>query len=96
MDKETLRIQMLAGIITENEYKAKLGEGKMKKFRFETEVEQTIVFEYEIEANSLEEALEQLRTGEHRGEGVNLRDNIHWETEVITAEEQLTGRRKVK
>ena len=29
----------------------------MKKFRFETEVEQTIVFEYEIEANSLEEAL---------------------------------------
>lgn len=68
----------------------------MKKFRFETEVEQTIVFEYEIEANSLEEALEQLRTGEHREEGINLRENIHWQTEVITVEEQLKGRRKVK
>ena len=68
----------------------------MKKFRFETEVEQTIVFEYEIEANSLEEALYQLQTGEHREEGINLRENIHWQTEVITVEEQLKGRRKSK
>ena len=68
----------------------------MKKFRFETEVEQTIVFEYEIEANSLEEALYQLQTGEHREEGIKLRENIHWQTEVITVEEQLKGRRKIK
>ena len=68
----------------------------MKKFRFETEVETTTVLEYEIEANSLEEAIEQLRTGEHRFEGINLRENTHWETEVITVEEQLKGSRKTK
>ncbi len=56
----------------------------MTKFRFETEVEQTIVMEYFIEADTLEEAEYQLQTGEHRDEGTILRENIHWETEVIT------------
>jgi hypothetical protein len=61
----------------------------MKKFRFETEVEVTVVNEYFIEANSLEEALEMLQTGEVRGEGIILRENFNWETEIITLEEQL-------
>jgi len=61
----------------------------MKKFRFETEVEVTVVNEYFIEANSLEEALEMLQTGEVRGEGIILRENFNWETEVITVEERL-------
>ena len=60
----------------------------MGTFRFETEVEQTIVMEYFIEADTLEEALEQLQTGEHRDKGTILRENIHWETEIITEEEE--------
>ena len=56
----------------------------MTKFRFETEVEQTVVIEYFIEADTLEEAAWQLQTGEHRDEGIILRENINWETEVIT------------
>ncbi len=61
----------------------------MAQFRFETEVETTVVFEYFIDADSLEEALEELRTGEHRGEGIFVTENEHWETEVITIEEKL-------
>jgi hypothetical protein len=61
----------------------------MKQFRFETEVEVTVVLEYFIEAETLEEALEQLQTGEHRGEGIILRENFNWETEIITVEEEL-------
>ena len=56
----------------------------MAKFRFETEVEQTVVVEYFIEADTLEEAAWQLQTGEHRDEGIILRENTNWETEVIT------------
>jgi hypothetical protein len=61
----------------------------MKQFRFETEVETTVVFEYFIDADSLEEALSQLQTGEHRDKGSIIRDNQHWETEIIIVEEQL-------
>jgi hypothetical protein len=61
----------------------------MKQFRFETEVETTVVLEYFIEAETLEEALEQLQTGEHRDEGIILRENFNWETEIITVEEEL-------
>ena len=61
----------------------------MKKFRFETEVEVTVINEYFIEANSLEEALEMLQTGEVRGEGIILRENFNWETEIITVEETI-------
>ena len=62
----------------------------MKKFRFETEVEVTVVNEYFIEAETLEEALEMLQTGEVRGEGIILRENFNWETEIITVEEELS------
>jgi hypothetical protein len=61
----------------------------MKQFRFETEVETTVVLEYFIEADSLEEALEQLQTGEHRDEGTIVTENFHWETEIITVEETI-------
>jgi hypothetical protein len=61
----------------------------MKQFRFETEVETTVVFEYFIDADSLEEALSQLQTGEYRDKGSIIRDNQHWETEIIIVEEQL-------
>lgn len=61
----------------------------MAQFRFETEVETTVVFEYFIDADSLEEALEQLKSGEHRDEGTIITENEHWETEVITVQEKL-------
>jgi hypothetical protein len=61
----------------------------MKKFRFETEVETTTLLEYFIEAETLEEALEMLQTGEVRGEGIILHENFNWETEIITVEEEL-------
>ena len=61
----------------------------MAQFRFETEVEVTVVNEYFIEADSLEEALEMLQTGEVRDEGIILRENINWETEIITIEETI-------
>jgi hypothetical protein len=30
-----------------------------------------------------------LQTGEVRGEGIILRENFNWETEIITVEEKL-------
>jgi hypothetical protein len=62
----------------------------MAQFRFETEVQTTVTLEYFIEADSLEEALEQLREGEVRGEGLIIEDDTDWGTEVITVEEELS------
>jgi hypothetical protein len=61
----------------------------MAQFRFETEVQTTVTLEYFIEADSLEEALEQLREGEVRGEGLIIEDDTDWGTEVITVEEEI-------
>ena len=61
----------------------------MPQFRFETEVQSTVTLEYFIEADSLEEALEQLREGEVRGDGEVIDEDIDWGTEVITVEEEL-------
>jgi hypothetical protein len=61
----------------------------MAQFRFETEVQSTVTLEYFIEADSLEEALEQLREGEVRGDGEVIDEDIDWGTEVITVEEEL-------
>jgi hypothetical protein len=68
----------------------------MAKFRFETEVETTTLLEYFIEAETLEEALEALQTGEVRGEGNILWRNEHWETEVITVEEELLSKEEME
>jgi hypothetical protein len=61
----------------------------MGQFRFETEVQVTATIEYLIEADSLEEALEQLQTGEHRSEGITFDEQYDWGSEVITVEETL-------
>jgi hypothetical protein len=55
----------------------------MAQFRFETEVQVTKVFEYHIEADTLEEAMRQLETGEHRDRGWIIETQEHWETELI-------------
>jgi hypothetical protein len=41
------------------------------------------VFEYHIEADTLEEAMRQLETGEHRDRGWIIETQEHWETELI-------------
>jgi hypothetical protein len=61
----------------------------MGQFRFETEVQVTATIEYIIEADSLEEALEQLQTGEHRSEGITFDEQYDWGSEVITVEGTL-------
>jgi uncharacterized protein YciI len=62
----------------------------MGRFRFETEVQVTQTLEYIIEADSLEEALEQLEEGEYRGEGVLLDEEVDWGTSVVISEEELS------
>jgi hypothetical protein len=61
----------------------------MPQFRFETEVQTTVTLEYFIDADSLEEALEQLRSGEMRVYSNIVGDEIDWGTEVITVEEEI-------
>jgi len=61
----------------------------MGQFRFETEVQVKATLEYFIEVDTLEEALEQLQTGEHRGEGETFDEQYDWGTEVIIAEESF-------
>ena len=61
----------------------------MAQFRFETEVQSTITLEYHIEADSLEEALEQLQTGEYRGNGIIIEDDTDWGSEIVTIEEEI-------
>ena len=61
----------------------------MAKFRFETEVQVKATIEYIIEADSLEEVLEQLQSGEHRCDGITFDEQYDWGTEVITVEETL-------
>jgi hypothetical protein len=60
----------------------------MARFRFETEVQVTQTLEYIIEADSLEEALEKLQTGEVRDDGVVLDEEIDWGSEIIISEEE--------
>jgi hypothetical protein len=61
----------------------------MGHFRFETEVQVKAIIEYIIEADSLEEALEQLQNGYRRCEGITFDEQYDWGSEVITVEETL-------
>ena len=61
----------------------------MAQFRFETEVDVKATIEYIIEADTMEEALEQLRNGEHRCEGITFDEQYDWGSEIITVEEEL-------
>jgi hypothetical protein len=61
----------------------------MAQFRFETEVQVKATLEYFIEADTLEEALEQLQIGYRRGEGETFDEQYDWGTEVIISEESF-------
>ena len=66
-----------------------LNKKAMGQFRFETEVQVKATIEYIIEADSLEEALEQLQNGYRRCEGITFDEQYDWGTEIITSEEIL-------
>ena len=53
-----------------------------KTFKIITEVTSVKTIEYVIEANSEEEALDQL--SEERGEGEEVDEDIDWESGIIT------------
>jgi hypothetical protein len=53
-----------------------------KTFKIVTEVTSVKTIEYVIEANSEEEALDQL--SEERGEGEEVDEDIDWESGIIT------------
>lgn len=61
----------------------------MGNFKFKTQVISTLTLEYHIEADSLEEALEELQEGEHRGRGIIIEDETNWESELITIQEKI-------
>jgi hypothetical protein len=54
-----------------------------KTFKIVTTVVSVKTIDYVIEANSEEEALNQVRQGEERGEGEEVDDEIDWSSEVI-------------
>ena len=55
----------------------------MKIFKIVTKITSVKTIDYVIEANSEEEALDQLRQGKERGEGEEVDEEINWESEVI-------------
>jgi hypothetical protein len=61
----------------------------MGHFRFETEVQVKATIEYNIEADSMEEALEQLQNGEHRCDGITFDEQYDWSTEMVVIGEKL-------
>lgn len=61
----------------------------MAQFRFETEVQVKVTLEYFIDADTLEEATEQLKNGYRRCEGITFDEQYDWGSEVIIAEETL-------
>ena len=56
-----------------------------KTFKIVTTVTSVKTIDYVIEANSEEEALNQVRQGEERGEGEEVDEDIDWSTEVISS-----------
>jgi hypothetical protein len=56
-----------------------------KTFKIVTTVVSVKTIDYVIEANSEEEALNQVRQGEERGEGEEVDDEIDWSSEVINS-----------
>jgi len=56
-----------------------------KTFKIVTTVTSVKTIDYVIEANSEEEALNQVRQGEERGEGEEVDEDIDWSSEVINS-----------
>ena len=62
----------------------------MKVFRFETEVQTTVTLEYIIESETLEEALNELQTGQYRKRYTDkVAEEYNWSSETIVIKEEL-------
>jgi hypothetical protein len=68
----------------------------MKEFRITTTVTALIAVDYLIEAESIEEALDQIKSGELREEGEEFEAEINWESEEINSYAEIVDGEEVE
>jgi len=68
----------------------------MKEFRITTTVTALIAVDYLIEAESIEEALDQVTSGELRGEGFEFEAETNWESEEINSYAEIVDGEEVE
>ena len=68
----------------------------MKEFRITTTVTALIAVDYLVEAESIEEALDQIRSGELREEGEEFEAEINWESEEINSYAEIVDGEEVE
>jgi hypothetical protein len=68
----------------------------MKEFRITTTVTALIAVDYLVEAESIEEALDQVRSGELREEGEEFEAEINWESEEINSYAEIVDGEEVE
>ena len=68
----------------------------MKQFRITTVVTAFITVDYLIEAESLEKALDQINSGELRGDGEECDYETDWKTEVVDSYAEIVDGEEVE
>jgi hypothetical protein len=68
----------------------------MKEFRITTTVTALIAVDYLVEAESIEEALDQVGSGELREEGEEFEAEINWESEEINSYAEIVDGEEVE
>jgi hypothetical protein len=68
----------------------------MKEFRITTVVTALIAVDYLVEAESIEEALDKIQSGELRGEGEEGDTEIDWQTEEIDSYNEIVDGEEVE
>jgi hypothetical protein len=68
----------------------------MKEFRITTTVTALIAVDYLVEAESIEEALDQIKSGELREEGEEFEAEINWESEEINSYAEIVDGEEVE
>jgi hypothetical protein len=68
----------------------------MKEFRITTTVTALIAVDYLVEAESIEEALDQVTSGELRDEGYEYEAEINWESEEINSYAEIVDGEEVE
>jgi phosphoenolpyruvate carboxylase len=68
----------------------------MKEFRITTTVTALIAVDYLVEAESIEEALDQIKSGELRDEGYEYEAEINWISEEINSYAEIVDGEEVE
>ena len=68
----------------------------MKEFKITTTVTALIAVDYLVEAESIEEALDQIKSGELREEGEEFEAEINWESEEINSYAEIVDGEEVE